>query len=59
LRAGKWTGQDFVVGFRRDASPMKRGNDAAVWKRDLPFLKGLDRYLITELSAQLVGHARY
>jgi len=33
---------------------MQRGNDCAVWERQLPFLKGLDRYLVAELGAQLV-----
>ena len=30
---------------------MQSGNDCAVWERDLPFLKGLDRYLVAELGA--------
>src|ERR1700737_240133 len=59
LSAGEWTGQDFVVVFRRGTSPMKRGNDGAVWERERPFLKGLESYIVTELSAQLVGLAWY
>jgi hypothetical protein len=31
---------------------MYRGNDGAVWERERPFLKGLDRYIVTELSAR-------
>ena len=34
---------------------MNRGNDGTVWKWKLPFLKSLDRYVIAELSAQLVS----
>jgi hypothetical protein len=36
---------------------MNRGNDGAVWERERPFLKGLDRYIVAELSAQLVALA--
>ena len=57
LSAGEWTGQDFVVVFRRDTSPMNRCNDGAVWERDLSFFNGLDRNVVAELSAQLVGLA--
>jgi hypothetical protein len=38
---------------------MNRGNDAAVREWDFPFLKGLDRYFVAELNAQLVGLAWY
>jgi hypothetical protein len=33
---------------------MQCGYDGAVWERDRPFPKGLDRYVVAELSAQLV-----
>src|SRR5271165_581143 len=59
LRAGEWAGQDFIVVFRRNASPMNSGNNGAVWERDRSFLKGLDRYIVAELGAQLVGLAWY
>ena len=36
-----------------------RGNDGAVWERERPFLKGIDRYIVAELSAQLVAFAWY
>ena len=36
-----------------------RGNDCAVRERKLPFPKGLDRYVVAELGAQLVGLACY
>jgi hypothetical protein len=38
---------------------MQRSNDGAVRERDLHFLKGLDRYLVAELGAQLVDLARH
>jgi hypothetical protein len=38
---------------------MNRGNDGAVRERNLPFFEGLDRYIVAELSAQLVGPAQY
>ena len=38
---------------------MNRCNDGAVWERDLSFLNGLDRNVVAELSAQLVGLALY
>jgi len=38
---------------------MNRGDYGAVWEWNLPFLEGLDRYVIAELSPQLVGLARY
>jgi hypothetical protein len=36
---------------------MNRGNDGPVWEGNLPFLKRRDRYIVAELSAQLVGFA--
>jgi hypothetical protein len=36
---------------------MNRGNDGAVWKRERSLLEGLDRYIVAELSAQLVDLA--
>ena len=38
---------------------MNRGNDGAVRERKRPFLIGLDRYVVAELSTQLVGLAFY
>jgi hypothetical protein len=55
LSAGERTGQDFVVVFRRNSSPMNRGNDRAVWERNLSFLNGLDCIVVAELGAQLVS----
>src|SRR5580658_1194395 len=46
LSAGKFSGQGFVVVLRRDTSPMDRGYDGAVWEREGPFLKGLDRNIV-------------
>src|SRR5271165_3695113 len=59
LSAGEFTGQGFVVVWRGDTSPMNGGNDGAVRERARPFSKGLDGYVVAELSAQLVGLARY
>jgi hypothetical protein len=36
---------------------MNRRNDGAVGERERPFLEGLDRYIVAELSAQLLAHA--
>src|SRR5271165_157169 len=59
LSAGEFTGQGFVVVWRGDTSPMNGGNDGAVRERARPFSKGLDGYVVAELSAQLVGLTRY
>ena len=59
MSAGEFGGQGFVVVFGRDTGPVNRGNDAAVRERELPFLKGFDRFIVAELSAQLVGLAWY
>src|SRR5208282_1410363 len=44
---------------RRDTSPMDRGNDGAIWKRERPVLESLDRFFVAELRAQLVNLGRY
>src|ERR1700683_459777 len=49
LRAGKWTVQDAVIVFRRDASPMNRRDDASVWEGNRPFFKRLGRYFVAQL----------
>jgi hypothetical protein len=36
---------------------MKRGNDGTIRERERPFLEGLDRYIVAELSAQLLALA--
>jgi hypothetical protein len=38
---------------------MSRDDDAAVWEREGPFLVGFDRYIVAELSAQLVELSRH
>src|SRR5271163_1856982 len=58
MSAGEWNVQNFVVVLRRDATPMNCGNDGAVRERERPFLKGLDRYVVADLSAQLLAHTR-
>jgi hypothetical protein len=56
--ARKGSSQDFVVASRWDTIPMQRDIGCAVWERNLPIVKSLDRYLATELRPQLVGPFR-
>ena len=51
----EWDIKDQILVLRRDAGPMNHGNDGTVPGTGVSFLEGLDRYILAELSAQLLA----